>query len=1461
MNAENSDNTSAEPGHVVPTDASPPQVHRTVEAGIGRPAEVGADRLGPTLQATSTGKSTGTGRSEIEIFSAIERLIDGSLRIDQFRLRQQLKHLRARTALASNAADSGPAPGGPSDVQYLLQNIDWNLLQAAQEPSWDQLLELLRLLPNEGRAPKTTGGLNEGRRPTKTKNQNTVRAESADSQSGKISSTVDQERSNPWLRFAVRLKKSLAARVWRAQHLPKVAYAGDLPVHASVTEIRNAILENQVIVLCGETGSGKSTQLPKICLEAGLGVSGVIGHTQPRRIAARSVAARVAEELDTKLGEAVGFKIRFHDDTGEQTFVKLMTDGILLAETQSDRHLESYDAIILDEAHERSLNIDFLLGYLKQVCHRRPEFRLIITSATIDAQRFAAHFTDRAGQAAPIIEVQGRGFPVDIQYRSPEVEDGAWVNPDQSVIRAVESLAAQDRGHILIFLPTERDILSLSKKLRNLRFGNESVDSTEVIPLYARLSVADQQRIFKPTSQRRIVLATNVAESSLTVPGIKYVIDTGTARISRYSPRSKVQRLPIEAISQASANQRAGRCGRVGPGVCVRLYSQEDFEQRDPFTTPEIRRTNLASVILQAKMLNLGRLEDFPFIDPPRPEAISEGNRSLFEIGAINEQGDLTPLGRQLGKLPIDPRIGRMIIEAASQGCVHEVLIIAAAMEVQDPRVRPAELAAAADQAHQEFQDKRSDFLSYLKLWNFYHQEREKRSKSVLRKVLHAKFISPERIQQWLDVHRQLRQMTRELRLPHTQPNDTYANIHRSLLAGLLSGVAMLDEKEPKLKRYQGAANVRFQLWPGSGLDRLPKWIMVGEIIETSRNFGRTVASMESSWIEPLAGHLIKRKYSQPRWNSKTCGVTANERVTLFGLPIVEKRRVAYGRIDPQECRLLMFAEGFFLGQWEQPAPEFLQKNWALQQELQDLGQKSRRLGWVIDEQRVVDFYADRLPEDVVDAATLNRFVKRSIPQVLSQLEMQAADLIRENLDYRPEDFPNVLDVGTARLPLLYQFTPSDSRDGVFLQVPLEVLGQITDQRLAWVVPGWIEAKVVQMIRSLPKAIRRNLVPAPDTARQVAAELNFATGSFYHQVAERLSAIAEQPIDTQMFEIDKIDPHLTMGIQVVDDAGKVLAQGRRISEIRQQLSDAGIDAGSQIIDERWERSRQSDWTFGSLPLNVEIRRGEILVDAFPAVIDQNDSVGVALFDNAGTAYLQHLQGLVRLFTLVNRKNLKSQLRWLPDIEKTRLLMSRWISTADLNEDLLALLVRVALVDEVSPLRTEAEFRQVQHQAVGRIGQATIEVAKWLPNLAEAVHRVDNRLAEVKTQIRLIKPFNDARGQVRGLLAPGFLRNTPWQWLQHYPRYLAAVEYRLSRLTAASAQLDLEKMDLVALHWDKYQTHRQKLEVQKQVDPELNLFRWMIEEYRVSVFAQPLGTEIKISPQRLEKQWQQVRPLM
>lgn len=1341
------------------------------------------------------------------------------MQADRYRLRRSWARL----------LENGDVTTLPDPVKQAVDSAEWML----DPKHWSEVCQALGQSPgkvNEGR-------VNEGRGQSRSKNPKT--------------------RLFDWLS---RCRQSVELQRWRQQNGPNYQFDGTLPVHAHVSKIRQAIEENQVVVVCGETGSGKSTQLPKICLEAGLGKTGFVGHTQPRRIAARSVAARLADEMSGKLGEAVGYKIRFHDDTNEKTFVKLMTDGILLAETQGDRFLDRYDAIILDEAHERSLNIDFLLGYLKRVLERRPEFRLIITSATIDAERFAKHFANRDGQAAPVIQVEGRGFPVEIQYQSPELEDGSWINQEQSIIRAIEELSTIDRGHILVFLPTERDILSMSRKLRNLRLGRSGSEQTEVVPLYARLGVKEQQQIFQPTAQRRIVLATNVAESSLTVPGIKYVVDTGTARISRYSARSKVQRLPIEAISQASANQRAGRCGRVGPGVCVRLYSEQDFQQRDPFTTPEIRRTNLASVILQAKMLNLGPLEAFPFIDPPRPEAVAEGNRSLFEIGAIDEQGDLTEIGRKLGQLPIDPRIGRMIIEAAEHGVVDQVLIIAAALEVQDPRVRPIEMADAADQAHAQFQDKRSDFLSYLKVWNFYHETKEQRSRAVLRKKLHANFISPERMQQWLDVHRQLRLMVRDLKLPRSNQQENYAAIHRSLLAGLLSGVAMLDEKEPKLKRYLGAANVRFQLWPGSGLDRLPKWVMVGEIVETSRNFGRNVAAIETSWVEPLAKHLVKHRYSQPRWNPKSCGVTANQRVTLFGLPIVAKRRVPFGKIDPKECRLLMFSEGFFVGAWEQPAPDFLQHNWELQNSLKDLGQKTRKLTWIVDEQRVVEFYDQRIPLDVVDAPTLNRFLKDADDSTQRSLLMKAADIVSQVDDYRPEDYPAVLDLGIAKLPLTYRFEPGEEQDGVFVKVPLEVLGQVHDQRLTWAIPGWVEAKVAQMIKSLPKAIRRNLVPAPDTAREVAAAMKFGEGSFIQEVASRLSAIAELPINPEDFELERLDPYLKMGIEVTDAEGAVVAQGRSLGEVRSKLKDRGISTSSQIQDEVLQLSGKRDWEFGNIPLSVKIPRGELTVEAFPGLLDEGESVGLRMFDTRAAAQRYHQEGMIRLFALQHRKSLRGQLNWLPGLDRSRLLLSRWISGAELDESLIWLMVRIGLVEGQSEIRNAVEFERRKQNATSGVAMAAAEVAKWLPLLSEAVHHVDNRLADLKSNMRLVKPFNDARTQVRSLLRKDFLKTTAWEWLQQFPRYLAGMEYRLSRLTAGSVAQDVEKIEMLEPYWERYEQHRLWLENHDRVDPQLEQFRWMLEEYRISLFAQPLGTQLKVSPKRLERQWDQVLPI-
>ena len=1075
-------------------------------------------------------------------------------------------------------------------------------------------------------------------------------------------------------KFNERLEASISRCKSRQEAVPTIEFDSDLPIFGHRDEIVAALREHQVIVVAGETGSGKSTQLPKICLEAGFGIRGLIGHTQPRRIAARSVAARIAEELKSPLGESVGFKIRFQDKTNPKTFIKLMTDGILLAEAASDRFLEQYEVIILDEAHERSLNIDFLLGMLHGLLQKRPELKLIITSATIDAERFGEHF-GTTETSAPVINVEGRTYPVEVRYRGLEDEEGRQLNVFQGIINAVHELSHE--GDILVFLPTERDIREAAKRLRADKLMQQQ--QREVLPLYARLSTAEQNKIFRPGAAKRIVLATNVAESSLTVPRIHCVIDTGTARISRFSSRLRMQRLPIESVSQASADQRKGRCGRLGPGICIRLFDEEDFLARSPFTTPEIRRTNLASVILQAKYLRLGEVDTIPFLDPPRPETIREGYKTLFEIGAVDDHRRLTEIGQTLARLPVDPRIGRIVLAGHDERCLSEVLIIASAMEVQDPRVRPIEKQQAADEQHKQFSDERSDFLSFLNLWNFLEEQREKLSRGKFQRMCERTFLSPARIREWHEVHRQLRQTAIEQRLKLGKRRDEpdADAIHRALLTGLLSCSAHLaDERE-----YTGAGGNKFFLWPGSGLSRAkPKWVVAAEIVETSKRFGRTAAKINPTWLEELGGHLTKHNYVDPHWHRKSQSVMAFENVSLFGLPVVKRRRVPFGHLDPDTARRLFIEKG--LVEQEMDADDhFYRNNTRVREEAEALASKTRKREFIFDEYQLYSFYDERIPADVYDMASLRRAIKKS-KELRERLCMSVSDLFGEDEALDRDAFPPHLDVGSMQLPLEYHFEPGADNDGVTVTVPKEAVSQLHPEQLDWLVPGLLEEKLIGLIRALPKPIRRGLVPAPDTAKKVAEEIEFGNGAFLQQVAKQFSQHAGEPINPSDFRIEKLGPHLRMRIRVVDSDGEQQGVGRDARELQKELAASGqIEAGPVVPESEWHRDNVTDWDFGDLPEEVSVARGGIHVTLYPALVEFEDqSLGLRLEETRTSAEVATRNGVCRLFQTKNQRSIRSQVRNLPRWKEICLWSSSLFPRDTLEDQLSQLISTVAILD-------------------------------------------------------------------------------------------------------------------------------------------------------------------------------------
>ena len=1349
-------------------------------------------------------------------------------------------------------------------------------------------------------------------------------------------------------RLEADLRQSIGRCEARRKAVPKFSFDPDLPISARREDIAAAIRDHQVAIVCGETGSGKSTQLPKICLEMGRGVAGLIGHTQPRRIAARSVAARIAEEIGSPLGRDVGYKVRFSESIGPNSYIKLMTDGILLAETQSDPFFDQYDTIILDEAHERSLNVDFLIGYLKRLLPKRPDLRLIITSATIDAARFAEHFAtetrERVPRPAPVVEVSGRTYPVEVFWR-PMEPDGDGNEPDlQDAVRAaVEEVARIDRGDVLIFMPTERDIHETAKTLRSRPLpGDATGQETEILPLYARLSIQEQQRIFQPGPKRRVVIATNVAESSLTVPRIRFVIDPGTARISRYSPRSKTQRLPIEAVAQASADQRKGRCGRVSPGICLRLFSEQDFLGRDRFTMPEIQRTNLAAVILQMKALRMGELDAFPLIDPPKPDAVRDGYRTLFELGAIDEQQELTEIGRRLSRLPVDPRIGRMILAGGEEGCLHEMLIIAAALEVQDPRERPLEKQEAADNAHAQFADEQSDFLSYLKIWDFYHKLKNTLSRNQLQNACRQNFLSFMRLREWLDVHRELLELIEEagkggrvgpasaasagpptariggpalavrqafqpdaqVRLesltygelvpPYNRKRPTqhprYDAIHRAILAGLLSSIATRGEGHD----YNVAGGGKANLWPGSSMFRSKsRWIVAAEQVETARRYLRCCGRIDPRWIEPLAGHLIKRTYSDLHWESKWASAVALERLTLYGLVIVAGRAVRYGPIDADASRQLLIEHGLVEGDLE-PKPAFLVHNEELLVEVERLQAKLRQRDIVIGQWERFAFYDRRLPAEVYDGVQLARWLRES-QENARRITMTRADLLREGTDVAEDAFPDQLPAGPWELPLDYKFEPGQAHDGVTVTVPLEALNQVAAEPLAWLVPGLLEEKVLAMIRSLPKALRTRFVPAPEAAKRAMAELRQGEGNLRAQLARALSHIGGVQVSVADFEEQRLPPQLQMNVRVTDAEGRTLAAGRDLDALRRQLGAEATEAFTAIDDPGWNRDGLTSWDFDELPAEIDVARGRLAMKAYPALVDGEKSVGLRLLDSPRRAAQETRWALRRLFLLAAGREVQTQVDWLPGLDQAQ-PAAALIPGFEMREQLALLLAARAWADEAEIPRTKAEFEAALGAARQRIGLAaqdlTSVIGPWFAAYREARGALDaatnlpspatmgtrcpgrgaggeggspvvwGKLAlpasPQATRVKWQYAIDDIRDQLSHLTGPKCLSTTPWTWLRHCPRYFHAIRARLNALTGGGIAKDRGRFEEFLPRWQAYLDWTAQHGPQCEADPELIQYRWMLEEYRVSLFAQKLGTSIPVSPKRLEQQWSKVK---
>jgi ATP-dependent helicase HrpA len=1231
--------------------------------------------------------------------------------------------------------------------------------------------------------------------------------------------------------------------------MPPISYPPELPVSQRKDEIMRAIRDHQVVIIAGETGSGKTTQIPKICLELGRGVAGQIGHTQPRRLAARTVAERIAEELDSPLGETVGYQVRFTDVSAGDTLIKLMTDGILLNELARDRQLSRYDTLIIDEAHERSLNIDFILGYLRQLLPSRPDLKVIITSATIDPERFAAAFGD-----APVVEVSGRTYPVEVRYRP--AEDG---DQGQAISDAVDELSAEGPGDILVFLSGEREI----RDTADLLAGRERL---EVLPLYSRLAAADQHKVFQrraaSSHSRRVVLATNVAETSLTVPGIKYVIDPGTARISRYSHRTKVQRLPIEPISQASANQRKGRCGRTSDGICIRLYTEDDFESRPEFTDPEILRTNLASVILQMAAIGLGDVPKFPFIDPPDARNIADGLTLLTELNAFRN-GRITGLGRKLARLPVDPRIGRMILEADRNGCVREVLIIAAALSIQDPRERPAETQQQADEKHRRFADPDSDFTAYLNLWDYLAERQRELSSSAFRRMCRAEYLNYLRVREWQDLQGQLQRLAGDLGVTVSSSHAERSRVLVSLLAGLLSQIGMKAEpakpvtapgapqagpssgRRP-LTEYLGARNARFAIFPGSSLAKKgPDWIVAAELVETSRLWARTVARIEPEWVEPLAGHLVKRSYSEPHWEKKRGGAVALEKVTLYGVPLVVDRKVGYGRIDPAAARELFIRHALVEGDW-QTTHKFFTENRRLLAEAEEVEHRARRRGLVVGEDELFAFYDARIPADVVSAQHFDTWWKQARRADPGLLTLKANDLLSDDAaQVSADSYPDIWtsqSASTPSLPLSYAFEPGTETDGVTVDLPLSKLNQVNPAEFSWQVPGLRTELVTEMIRSLPKALRRDLVPAPDTAREVVARLGPPSGDLRDAVARELRSLRGVTVPRDAWDLSRLPSHLRITVRVTD-GDRVLAEGKDVAELQRELRPRLRAVLSQAAGSL-TRSGLTSWNFGTLPKVFT----EGTVVAYPALADAGDKVDVRLFETEAAARSAMWAGSRRLILLGAPSPVKSIAGGLTTRAKLALSHNPHGGVAAMFADCVSCAADYLMAEAGGPAWDQEGFERLAAAVRPRLREVTADVVRRAESALRLAHAVETRLADMRAEA--VRPAAaDMRAQLAGLIYPGFVTATGYRRLPHLTRYLQGIERRLDKLPENPAR-DAANMIVAQRAEQAYREAVADLPVARRSGPEVTEARWMLEELRVSLFAQTLGTQAPVSENRV-----------
>ncbi|SCF28008.1 ATP-dependent helicase HrpA [Micromonospora viridifaciens] len=1277
-----------------------------------------------------------------------------------------------------------------------------------------------------------------------------------------------QRRESALAEIAAEVARAEARLAARRAAVPTITYPAQLPVSERKDDIAAAIRDHQVVIVAGETGSGKTTQLPKICLELGRGINGLIGHTQPRRLAARTVADRIAEELGTELGDVVGYKVRFTDQVSEQSLVKLMTDGILLAELQTDRMLRQYDTLIIDEAHERSLNIDFILGYLKQLLPRRPDLKVVITSATIETDRFARHFADAEGDPAPVVEVSGRTYPVEVRYRplvevtEAEEEDEADEenvrDQIQAIGDAVEELAAEGPGDILVFLSGEREIRDTAEALGKLVQKKRSLLGTEILPLYARLSTAEQHRVFAPHTGRRVVLATNVAETSLTVPGIKYVVDPGTARISRYSSRLKVQRLPIEPVSQASANQRKGRCGRTSDGICIRLYDEQDFEARPEFTDPEILRTNLASVILQMTSIGLGDIAAFPFIDPPDRRNVTDGVNLLHELGALNPAETdpakrLTPLGRRLAQLPVDPRLARMVLEGERNGCATEVIVIAAALSIQDPRERPAEKQAQADQAHARFADKESDFVAYLNLWRYLREQQRALSSSAFRRMCKAEYLNYLRVREWQDIVSQLRQVLRTgdkgdgrrgagADLP--EEIDT-PKVHQSLLPGLLSHIGLKDAQKHE---YLGARGAKFAIFPGSALfKKPPRWVMAAELVETSRLWGRVAGRVEPEWVEPLAQHLVKRSYSEPHWEKRQAAVMAYEKVTLYGIPIVTSRKVNFGRIDPALSRELFIRHALVEGDW-QTHHQFWQDNQRLLTEVEELENRARRRDILVDDETIFQFYDERIPADVVSGRHFDSWWKktrRERPDLLTFTRDLLVNSGRGGVD--EADYPDEWRADGVTLPLTYTFDPGTPTDGVTVDIPLPLLNQVPAESFDWQVPGLREELVIALIRSLPKAIRRNFVPVPDYARAALAAITPGAEPLLDALARQLRRMTGVTVPPEAWDLGKLPPHLRVTFRVLGEDDKPVAEGKDLPslqrQLRQEVRQVVAAAAPDVA-----RTGLTEWSIGDLPRTIEQVRAGYAVTAYPALVDEGATVGVKVFDSPAEQEAAHWAGTRRLLRLTLPSPAKFLQGRLSNEAKLALSRNPHGGVQALIEDATGAAIDKLMADTGGPAWDADGFAALRDRVRADLVDTVVEVMGRVRQVLAAAYAVEQRLGATKN-LAVVAALADIRNQLGGLVHKGFITEAGYARLPDLLRYLTAIERRLDRLPG-NPQRDKQQQDRIAVVQREYQDLLAALPPAKRQSAAARQIRWMIEELRVNVFAQALGTPYPVSEQRI-----------